>query len=538
MKADYLIWGKAIFDSIQPEPFAGFVAVQGNRILQVGTSRQEADALTGTATRILDAGDGLVMPAFFDSHTHLVLAGMYQQCVNLGEARTEADAAAMVQGYAASVPDQEWVIGFNWYHVFWEEPRLPTRHSLDQWLPHRPVILVNAEAHGAWVNTKALELAGITRDTPNPPYGTIHRDDAGEATGFLEEAALGLVGRLAFDLSPSQEKEYIRDYLKSAAGYGITAVKDMQPYFGRNLGNLQVYAQMEADGELPLRVHAAPDLLGDLDEAENWRRTYASERLQVRHLKQFMDGVSTTHTALMLEDYADGPPGDRGASLCDLEAIGHAIGEGHRRNFSICLHSCGDRSARLALDYIEAAVKLHGPRAVRHTIEHNELVDPTDIPRYRQLEVIPSFMPEHLAMTQTFAATPFRQVMGEERAARMFAMKSFQRETGLLAIGSDCPVVSNNPFLEIYRAVTRLHNDGEPTGGWTPSEKLTMAEVLRGYTYGSAYSAGREAALGTLAPGRLADMVILDQNLFDIDPEAIRRTRVTFTMMDGAIING
>jgi predicted amidohydrolase YtcJ len=537
MKADVIISGQAVFDSLNPVPYPGFVAVKDNRILAVEKGLDSLKDFVGENTRQIDAGDGLIMPAFFDSHTHLILAGMYQTCVNLGKSAAEEEAAQMVKDYADRMPDLEWIIGFNWYHIFWENKKLPVKETLDRLIPDRPVLLVNAEAHGAWVNSEALRRAGIDKDTPDPIYGKIHRDSSGEATGILEEAALGLAGRIAFDFTPDQEKQYLRQYLRCAAESGITAVKDMQPYFGHNLGSLEVYSTMEKTGELTLRIHAAPDLLGDLQESIRLREAYQSPRIRVNHLKQFMDGVSTTHTALMLEDYADGPPGDKGSPLGDLEAIRDAVAAAHNHSFSVCLHSCGDRSARLALDYIEAAIGQHGPREVRHTIEHNELVDPSDIPRFKQLGVIPSVMPDHLAMTPSFDGTSYRVVMGEARASRMFALRSLYESTGVMAIGSDCPVVSQDPFLEIYRAVTRVHDDGEPAGGWTPEEKLTLYQVLRSYTYGSAYSAGAEMEIGTLEPGKLADIVILNQNLFQIPVEDIRKTKVSLTMMDGEVIH-
>lgn len=537
MKANFVIHGNALFDGHSADPFKGFVAVKDKEIMAVGKGNEDWHPLVDPGTQVIDANNQLVMPGFFDSHTHLVLAGMYQQCVNLGDARSEEEAARMVYEYAQTVPEKEWVIGFNWYHVFWDEKILPTKESLDKWIPHRPVLLVNTEAHGGWANSKALDAASITKDTPDPPYGKIYRMESGEPAGFLEEAALGLVGQIAFDLSTEEEKEYIHHYMKGAAQMGITALRDMQPYFGRNLGTLATYHEMEKKGELNVRICAAPDLLGDLDQAAAWRRQYHSDFLWVTHLKQFLDGVSTTHTALMLEDYADGEPGDKGSPLGDLEMLRLAIIDAHGRGFSLCLHSCGDRSARLALDFIEEAISAHGKGKVRHSIEHNEIVDEEDILRYGSLGVIPSVMPEHLAMTQTFAETPFRQVMGEERASRMFAFKSLLTSAGMLAIGSDCPVVHMDPFIEIYRAVTRVHNDGQPSGGWNPKEKLTMAEVLRGYTYGSAYAAGMDHRLGTLEPGKLADLIVLNQNLFDIPEEDIRKTKVNLTMMDGRIIH-
>ena len=366
-----------------------------------------------------------------------------------------------------------WIIGFSWYHVFWENKTLPTKKSLDEYFPDRPVFLVNAEAHGAWVNSKALELAGITRDTPDPFGGEIARDEKGEATGFLYESAIGLVSRYALVFTPEEEKSLIRAYQEGAKAYGITAVNDVQPYFHGNMGDLEVYSEMDKSGELTVRIHAAPNLLGELDEVVAWRTKYRSDKLRVEQLKQFLDGVSTTHTALVLEEYEDAP-GNFGIPLSDTEAIRNAVPEAHKRGFSVKLHSCGDKSARMALDLYENAIKQHGKNETRHAIEHVEMIKAEDIPRFGKLGVIPSVQPEHIALTQTFAENPYSVTLGKERADQTWPLKSLYNSAGLLAIGSDCPVVDNNPFLEIYRGITRLHNDGQPQGGWNPEEKLSL----------------------------------------------------------------
>jgi predicted amidohydrolase YtcJ len=536
MTADLLIKSRAVFDSAADAPFQGYVATKGNRILAIGKGDDGAKDLIGKKTELIDAGDGLVLPGFHDSHVHLLMAGLFRRCVNLIEARSEAEAARMTAEAAEKDPCKDgFVIGFGWYHVFWDEKKLPRKESLDRYFPERPVLLVNAEAHGVWVNSKALAAAGISRDTENPFGGRIERDENGEATGFLYESASGLVTRHAFSFSQEREAEILRAFTEGAAAYGITSVNDVMPYFHGNMGSVAAYGALDAKGGLSVRIHAAPDLLGDLDEVLAQQKKYSSDKLRVDMVKQFLDGVSTTHTALVLTDYADAP-GNRGQALFRLESIEKAVPEAHRRGLSVKLHSCGDASLRLALDCYENAIRLHGNTGARHAIEHCEMVSERDMPRFGALGVIPSVQPEHLAMTQRFAENPYFVTLGKERADKTWPFKSLLASAGVLAIGSDCPVVDSNPFLEIYRAVTRLHNDGEPAGGWNPSQKLTLAEILKCYTWGSAYGVRREAELGTLAPGRFADIAILDRNLFAADASELIDGKVKITVMDGKVI--
>lgn len=323
--------------------------------------------------------------------------------------------------------------------------------------------------------------------------------------------------------------------MEGAKAFGITSINDVQPYFHGNMGNLDVYEEMAKEGQFTSRVHVAVDLLGDLEQAEKWKRRYHYGTLRVDMLKQFIDGVATTHTALMIDDYADAP-GNRGISLFDIKAIEKAVPEAHKRGFSVKLHSCGDQSAKMCLDYYENAIRLYGKNQCRHAIEHLELVDEKDIPRFNELGIIPSVQPEHLALTQIFEENPYPIVLGAERANRTWPFKSLYDSAGILAIGSDCPVVSNNPFLEIYRAITRLHNDGKPEGGWNPTEKLTMYQVLRSYTYGGAYGVRRENEMGSLEKGKLADIIVIDKNLFEINVDEIISAQVILTIMDGEIV--
>jgi predicted amidohydrolase YtcJ len=292
---------------------------------------------------------------------------------------------------------------------------------------------------------------------------------------------------------------------------------------------------MDQNGELTARVHAAPDLLGDLDKVIEMKGKYTSDRLKVDMVKQFIDGVSTTHTALMLEDYTDAP-GNKGEKLYDYEAMGKAVPEAHKRGLSVRLHSCGDRSCRYALDFYEDAISQYGKNECRHAVEHSEIMDLKDLMRFGELGVIPSVQPEHIALSQRFEDHPYFIVMGDERANRTWPLKTLLETTGVLAIGSDCPVVDNNPFLEIYRGVTRVFNDGEPKGGWNPSQKLTLTELLKSYTWGSAYSVRREDELGSLKEGNFADIIIIDRNLFEAPESELIDGEVDITIFDGKVI--
>jgi predicted amidohydrolase YtcJ len=538
MKTNVIIKSNAIFDGIADAPFAGAVAIDGTKIAAVVRTAEGGDisAYAGPDTEIIDAGDRLVMAGFHDSHVHLLMAGMFREYVSLIDCRSAEESAKLVYEAAQKEKDKSgWVIGFQWYHVFWDVPELPTKAILDAYFPDRPVFLLNAEAHGGWINTKALELCGITKDTPDPFGGIIVRDEAGEPTGVLMENAAALATKYALVFEPERERALIRSFMQGAREYGITSITDVQPYFHGNMGDLSVYSALDKADELTVRVHAAPDLLGDLDEVVRQRDEYGSEKLTVTHVKQFIDGVFTTHTALTLDDYTD-KPGDRGFSLFDTAAIEAAVPEAHRRGLSVKLHCLGDCANRMALDYYEKAIRLHGKNDCRHAIEHCELVAEEDIPRFGQLGIVPSVQPEHMALTQIYAENPYPAVLGEERAWNTWRLRDLLASAGVIAFGSDCPVVDNNPFFEIYRAVTRVHNDGEPAGGQNPAQKLTLAESLRAYTSGSAYGVGREHELGTIETGKFADIIVIDRDLFSVAEADILSAHVAMTVFNGEVI--
>lgn len=535
MSANMILKSNCIFDSVKDEPFAGYVAVKGNKIAAVGTDVKDLEDWIGPETEVYDFEDKLIVPGFHDSHTHLILAGMFKTYVNLGAARSEEEAAKMLKDYEDVHPSQGWVYGFNWYHVFWDVKELPTKASLDVYFPDRPVMLFNAEAHGAWVNSKALEIAGVTKDTPDPFGGEIAHDENGEPTGFLYESAMSLVTKYALKFTEEQERTYLNNFMKAAAELGITSVVDVQPYFGVDLGSLDVYTAMEKDGSLNMRITAASNMLGDLDKALENSKKYCTDKVKAHMLKQFVDGVFTTHTALVIDDYLDAP-GNKGTPLYELEPFGEAICEAHKRGLWIKIHAIGDWAIKFTVDAYEKAINMYGKNGCRHAVEHAELTTLEDQERFGRLGIIPSVQPEHIGLMPTWEGEEYRYVLGEERAGRTWPFKNLLEQTGVLALGSDCPVVDNNPMLGIHRGSTRLHDDLLPEGGWNPTQKLTVAELIKGYTYGSAYGAGREHELGTLEPGKFADIVVCDRNLFEVTPEEIRAAKIDMTVMDGKII--
>ncbi|MDR3337366.1 MAG: amidohydrolase [Treponema sp.] len=529
MNIDLLIKGNAIFDCIGNEPFAGFVAIAGNKIAKTGKGEAPAE-FAGVKT--IDAGERLVMPGFHDSHTHMTSAGFFMSCKNLEKAASADEAARMIYEFSKTVPSDEFIIGGGWYHLYWKNPVEPSKADLDKYIPDRPVFLMQASGHCCWLNSKALEVCNITKETVEPEAGKIIRDANGEPAGLLYDGAMNLATAKAFKLNKGRIKEYVTSYMQRANSLGLTSVTDVMPDFTGDIGYIPAYAQIEKEGAFTMRVHAAPSLFDDLDEVLEWQKKYTSEKLTVTHVKQFMDGVTSNHTALLLENYLN-EPRDKGIVTCPLEKIKKTIAEAHKRGLSVRLHAIGDRTVRYALDYIEEAIKQHGKKNVRHSIEHCELCSDEDIPRFGRLGVIPSVQPEHVAMVASYDANPYPALLGEERTNKAFPFRKYLDAAGVLAFGTDHPVIDNNPLPGIYRAKTRLFNDHKPEGGWAPSEKLDLATALKMYTWGSAYNCFRENELGTLKAGNFADIVILDRNLFAVTDDEIKDAKADYTIFDG-----
>ena len=539
LTADVLISGGAFFSGKKCGPEIEFVAVKGNKIIAAGKAGQEAGYI-GPDTKVFElTKDHLVMPGIHDNHIHLIQSGMQAKYVDLSTASSEEEAAEMVLEFSKTIPDEKWVIGFGWSRFAWENKKMPRAESLDAVISRRPVLLFDAELHAAWANSCAMELCGVTGETADPPFGKIDRDESGKPNGYFYETALTLIAKHAFQLEPSIVKDLIRRYSEKAVAWGITSISDMTPYLGINLAYEDVFMEMDRKGELILRVNAARDLFEDVDKVAALRKKAEESgtgMYRVPYFKQFIDGIISNYTALMLEDYST-EKGNKGGSLLDLGELKNAVTLAHRHNMSVRLHACGDGAVRAALDAYEYALKECGANDTRHQIEHIEVISPEDIKRFKALGVIASVQPEHIVSGMpSFSDNDYPALLGPERERYTWAFKSLKEAGAVLAGGSDSPVVEGNPFEGIYCGIERVHPDGTPKGGWNAPEKLDVEDLLEMYTYGAAYAEGREEELGTLEPGKLADITVVDRNLLKVKSDELRDAKVLLTMVDGKIV--
>ncbi|RST71509.1 amidohydrolase [Siminovitchia acidinfaciens] len=531
MKADIIIHGNAVFTGLNEQPEKLSVAIKDNQIIDVDTP----DALENyisDVTRVVDAGDKLVMPGFFDSHIHIMAGSLFNHySVPLSETVSAEDAAEKVKAYADAHTHAPWIIGVGWDSTAWGDKDFPDRYLLDRYIPDRPVFLIQAEGHYGWVNSKAIEIAGITKETANPDYGIIYKDDNGEPTGILIESAMSLVGKHAYNFSEEQKMKMAQLFLDEAAKYGVTSVNDL--YLSRaheGLEGYSVFKEFDENDQLTTRIHLYPPLNGDLEAAKDFKENFSSPKLKMAGLKQFIDGVVTGYTAYMLDPYKDKPE-TRGEIGFSEEQLQEWVTAADKEGYQIKFHTIGDGAVRLGLDLYENAQKENGRRDSRHTLEHIEVISTDDIPRFKELGVMPSVQPYHMALMPRESHT---ERVAEEKFPYLYVNATLFNEGIVMPYSSDYPIIPLNPMLGLYHAVTRKDYTLEDT--WNEQEKISLAQALKAYTYGSAYSVFRENEIGTLEKGKLADIVILDRNLFEVPEKEILDTNVEFTIVDGQIV--
>lgn len=346
---------------------------------------------------------------------------------------------------------------------------------------------------------------------------------------------MGLAGKTALTLTKDRQKHLLHNFMGRAARAGVTSVHDMLPLPGMICGDPEVYAEAEGRGTLGLRIFLEGDLAGSLEDARELRRRYTSDMLRFSGLKQFVDGVATTYTAFMVDPYSDRPD-TRGGTLIPEDQLSQWVARADREGFRIRLHACGDGAVRTALDCYEGAAEINGPRDSRHTIEHIETIHPDDYSRLSGLGVIASIQPEHLAMTERFEDSPYPARMGPDREPYLWPDNSLLELGVPVCYGSDFPVVDINPLRGIYRAVTRVHNDGNPPGGWVPAERVSFTRALACYTQAGAAGSFMEDRLGLLEPGYYADIAVLDRNILVGRAEDILEARTALTISNGRIV--
>ena len=539
-KADIVLKSNAIFTGLQEKPSPGCIAIKGNKICAVG-SGSEIESLIGPETKVYEYKDKLIMPGFVDAHVHYFMgsiAASEHMCTEIMDSTSEQNCVEMVKRFAESHPDEKRIIGVGWFPVNWNDAPLPTCKSLDEAIPDKPVYLIAADVHTFWMNTKALEEAGITGEEVLES-GEIGKFDDGTLNGLLfePEAFLPAMAQV-LDLPKDQMKQAQKDFFRHINSCGVTTVSEMSAdkICEASRNTYRIVKELEEEGELSLRLHIYPELgtIPDYEAAISLREEFNSEKLKISGLKQFVDGVTSTYTGYLLEPYEDDPE-TRGVSIHSKEVYEKCTIQANKDGFGVRFHAIGDAAVRMALDVFEKSNQANDNpgnyKGLRNTIEHCETVHPDDISRFAELGVIASMQPYHL--TQDANEKIVR--MGKERSKGEWSHRSLLNAGTKLAFGTDYPVVDFNPFPSIYAAVTRCDDDGNPTG-INPEEKITLTEALKAYTYESAYVYGREKEIGTLEAGKLADIVVIGQNLFAIPVNEIKNCSVEMTIMDGKIV--
>lgn len=531
-KADIVLSSDAIFTGLTHEPTSGAIAILGDKILSVG-SKAEIEPFIGSGTKVFNYGNQLIMPGFHDFHLHIMFSALSLTSINLFEARSAQEVAAKVLEFSKECPEEGWIIGMQWDAGYWHDKQEPHYRILDAIIPDRPVVLFHAEGHYTWVNSKAMELAGVTEEIRDPDFGRYERDKNGLLTGILYEEAQQIVLKEALRLTQNKKETILKEFLRLLSQNGITSVNDLFAPIDDFLQDYDLFEKLDKQGELTTRFHITPELDGNLDKAQILRNKYVSKKLQFSGLKQFVDGTVTGHTAYFLKPYSD-QLDICGHPALDPEVLIDRVVKADELGFRIRFHAIGDAAIRLALDAFEEAVRKNGKRDSRHTVEHIEVIDLDDIERFSKLGVIASMQPDHMAAS---SREVYSSIIGPEREKNVFLTKSLLNTGASLALGTDFPVsISLNPMRQIYTAITRVDSSGDPQNTWHPEQKLTLAEALQAYTYGSAHGCFREHELGTLEEGKLADLVVLDRNLFDIPESEVLETKVELTINDGKVV--
>lgn len=538
LKADYIVRSQRVFTSapgaasVRPLAFA----VAADRIAYVDEfDRVQAEA--GPGTPVVDLGDALVCPGFHDAHLHFfhtALGSSPYMLMDMG--KSEADLVAKTRAFAASLPDDAWVITQGWRDYRWDPPMPPTKRSLDEAFPDRPCAMYSGDGHTMWLNSRALELVGITRDSVPPQGGAYDKDQDGELTGIVREAAaMQLLPRMLEWISPERIERVYADQMARMAQQGITSICDMSlmPLPGLDFIREDIYEVLESRDQLTLRAHLFPTLLDDQSRLEAMQDRYReSALLRAPGFKQFFDGVSSQHTAYLTDPYTNPHfPGDRGRLTVPAEKMRAMVLAAAERGHAVRIHTIGDGAIHEALDIFEEARRRFGaPTQGRNTLEHLENLQPGDIDRLRELGVLASSQPCHITLDP---GGPERD-LGPERSRIMWPFATYLARGVDQAFGTDSPITPVTSMNVLYTAVTRQDPfTHEPAGGWLPGERIRAADAVRIYTAGSAAACGRERELGQIAPGMLADFIVLDRDITACGPQEIQSAQVLAAYVGG-----
>ena len=525
--AELVLTGGKVWTGVPDHAPAQAIAVRGGRIVYVGNDKR-ALQFAGPNTKHIELNGRLVVPGFSDSHTHFINGGFALGSVDLRPAKSPQEFSKLLGDYARNIPPGRWITDGNWDHEAWPGGPLPRREWFDSVTPNNPVAVSRLDGHMLVANSKALQLAGITRDTPDPPGGTIVRDArTGEPTGVLKDEAMGLLWRVVPDASNAERDEALHRAQANAVARGVTMITDMGSW-----GDLAAYRRALARRELRIRVYAFVPL-------STWARMrdYVAHqgagdiRLKWGGVKGFVDGSLGSTTAWFYEPYTDAT-NTSGLMVTDTAKLREWVRGADAANLQVAVHAIGDRANDWMLDTYEWVEKQNGARDRRFRIEHAQHLTPKAIRRFAELGVLPSMQGYHAIDDGRWA----EKRIGPERIKTTYAFRSLLDANATLLFGSDWTVAPIDPLLGIYAAVTRATIDGKNPGGWMPQQKITVEEALRAYTASNAFGAFEERDLGTLVRTKRGDMVVLSEDILKIDPTRIKDVQVDYTIVGGDIL--
>ena len=542
----------ATFDDNHPR--ASMIAIRGDKIVAVAYNISDAikseqtaevEALVGPNTRVIDLHKQFVMPGFNDAHIHLFSGAYAKLHIDLTGVKSIAEFQQRVRSRLKDYKPGEWILGRGWDHTLWPEKKFPTRQDLDAVSKDNPMIFGRLDGHVAVANSRALKIAGITRDTKDPPGGHIERDANSDPTGMLEEdSAMLLVYNRVPRYSMEQRRRAFQLAMDEAVQYGITSVQDnsvMDPDDAANYGwqNFLVLDQLKREGKLKFHVTEWLPFLAPVSRLEEMRRFGGSSTpenpgdpwLKTGQVKLIMDGSLGSRTAALLAPYSD-DPSTSGILEIEPDRLKQMAIERDGAGFQLGFHAIGDRANRVALDTFAAVLEANGPRDRRDRVEHAQVVEADDFVRFGKLNVIASMQPAHLLDDARWAADR----LGPERSRGAYAWRSMEKNGVRLAFGTDYPVIPINPLRGIYACISRRMTDGTPKRGWQPQEHLHAKECFNAYTVGSAYAEFEEQRKGIIAPGMLADIVVYPKDLNETQLEDILTIPVVMTIAGGKIV--
>ncbi|OEZ58810.1 amidohydrolase [Duganella sp. HH105] len=495
------------------------------RIVAVGSERETAARLP--KAEHIDVQGKTLLPGLIDAHGHVFELGEIASGVELFSATSLGGAVRAVGEFSRSHPKNAWIRGFGWNQEVWKLGRFPTAAELDAVVGDRPVLLSRVDGHAVWVNTKALEMAGIDRNTPDPKGGKIERDAAGKPSGVLVDAAMELVNKVVPLPTPNEARGMLDHALAVLSKAGLTSVHDA----GIRVVQDDLYRDYADHGKLTTRVYAMiGDTAADFDELskEGPLKSYANDVYALAAVKLYSDGALGSRGAALLAPYSD-MPSTKGLLFYPSAEMQAKMNKAMKAGYQVNVHAIGDAGNRQILDAYAQLIPKYNNVELRHRIEHAQVVALEDIPRFKALGIVPSMQPTHATSDQNMA----EQRVGHERIKGAYAWRTFLDQGSRIACGSDFPVESPNPFEGLHAAVTRQNNAGVPAGGWYKNQAMTLTEAFRCFTLDAAYAAHQENVIGTLEPGKWADFILIDRDLFKLPAEQIGKTQVLQTWMGG-----